>query len=55
MPICEMKGGEFKLSFVSLEDWINFVSLNVVPTGQAYGFRITVEPLPKDEPHVSRT
>jgi len=55
MPIVELQSGAFKLSFVGVEDWIQFVNVNVVPAGQAFGFCVVVEPLPKDEPHVNRT
>jgi hypothetical protein len=55
MPVVKVESGQFTLQFQNLEDWIQFVNLNVVPAGQAFGFRVVVEPLPKDEPHVNRT
>jgi len=54
MPVAEVAVDSFKLAFRSLDDWLSFVNNTVVPTGAQYGYKVTVEPIPKTETAVDR-
>lgn len=46
--------GQLKLEFVSKEDFIVFLNTMMVETAARYGFRLTLDELPKDDVKVIR-
>lgn len=41
--------GQLKLEFVSRDDFITFLNTMVVEVAAKYGYKLTLEPLPKDD------
>jgi hypothetical protein len=54
MPKWQASPEGVKFEFTSLEDFLSYVNLSVVPVAEQYGYRLTLEPRPKDEPQVGR-
>jgi len=46
--------GELQLQWTSLDDFLMYVNLNIAQAAQQYGYRVVLEKLPPDEPHVAR-
>lgn len=46
--------GQIRLQWTSLGDFLEWVNATVVPSAQAYGYRVTIEPIPKEEVAVDR-
>lgn len=47
-------GGGMQLRWTSLDDFINWLNSTVAPSAAQYGYRVVVEPIPKDEVAIDR-
>lgn len=47
-------GGNIRLAWASRDDFFQYLNQTVAPAAAQYGYRIIVEPVPKDEPQVDR-
>ncbi|MBF6555476.1 MAG: hypothetical protein IVW52_04790 [Acidimicrobiales bacterium] len=55
MPRFSMEvGGTPRMVWTSLDDFLSWVNEIVVPSAAQYGFKIVIEPIPKDEVRVDR-
>lgn len=46
--------GQLKLEFTSKDDFITFLNTMLVEPAAKYGFKLTLEPLPKDDIKIIR-
>ena len=46
--------GQLKLAWGSPDDFLTYLNTVIAPAGLAYGYRITVEPVPKGAVSVDR-
>jgi hypothetical protein len=46
--------GQLKFEFTSRDDFISFLNTMIVETAAKYGYKLTLEPLPKDDIKVVR-
>ncbi len=46
--------GQIRLTWNSLDDFLNWVNQQIAPAAAQYGYRLILEPLKKDEVNVDR-